>query len=75
VEELEAVHDCCKSVIEYLEMQREKPEENPQPNEAPKSYSAWNKQKDIPWVPPTKTPEPIVKTPNLGPLARPDGFV
>lgn len=38
-------------------------------------YGAWKNQKEIPWVPPVKTPEPINKPPNRGPLARPDGFI
>lgn len=38
-------------------------------------YSAWKNQKEIPWVPPTKAPEPLIEAPNRGPLARPDGFV
>lgn len=48
---------------------------DPPPAMAQGVYSAWKNQTEIPWVPPTKTPEPIVKTPDREPLARPDGFV
>ena len=78
VEELEPAtsHCCCEVVVEYLEASKREKSHDPvsvaKPSEA---YQAWTNRKGIPWVPPAKAPEPIVKTPNRGPLARPDGFV
>lgn len=76
VEEFElapAIYCCCK----VDEQPEPEPEEahDPQPVVSQDVYGAWRNQKEIPWVPPTKAPEPIVKAPNRGPLARPDGFV
>jgi hypothetical protein len=39
------------------------------------AYQAWTNRQEIPWVPPTTAPEPLIKSPNRGPLARPDGFI
>lgn len=65
---------CCCSKAEHLE-----PEPEPQEKAAPVPmvqdvYQAWTNQKDIPWVPPTPTPEPV-KPLNRGPLERPGGFI
>jgi hypothetical protein len=79
VEELEPVtsHCCCEAVIEHLSSANQ--EESPLPPDPPKqnpdAHQAWVNRQGIPWVPPVKTPEPIIKTPDRGPLARPDGFV
>lgn len=78
--DLEPVHDCCKAIIEHFESKNEVKVEAPLPTQVPLPsnsdvHSAWKNQKDIPWVPPVKVPEPIIQTPNRGPLARPDGFV
>lgn len=78
VEELQftPISCCCKSDVELLELKGEAP--NPPPVTAPmvqEVYSGWKNEKGIPWVYPTKTPDPIINTPNRGPLARPDGFV
>lgn len=64
---------CCKN-INPIESE---PEEAYDPPVAvsQEAYSAWKNQKEIPWIPPTKAPEPIVKPPNRGPMARPDGFI
>lgn len=67
----------CMTVIGEVESQPEQTEaHDPQPAVASThDYGAWKNQKEIPWIPPMKAPEPIVKPPNRGPLARPDGFV
>lgn len=81
VKELEPTtsHDCCDSIIRYLEgfaVAEEAHDPPPAPTPVPSdTYSAWKNQTNIPWVPPTKLPEPIVKAPDRGPLARPDGFI
>lgn len=75
--ELAPIHHCCEAVIEYLESQKQPEVINNLPV-APSvvpDYGAWKNEKEIPWVPPVKAPEPIIKAPNRGPLARPDGFV
>lgn len=72
---LEPIHDCCKVILEFLHSESE---EDPVPTSASQQaqdYGAWKNEKGIPWSPPIKPPEPIIKAPNRGPLARPDGFV
>lgn len=74
--ELSPSHCCCEAVIEHLESNKPQDEAHDPPPPAPKQdYGAWKNESGIPWVPPVKAPEPIVKAPNRGPLARPDGFV
>ena len=77
VDELEPAHHCCEAVIGYLESPKEEKahEPIPEPKTNPESYQAWTNRKGIPMIPPTTPPKPIVKTPDRGPLARPDGFV
>lgn len=72
--ELVQGHCCCCKVDEQPESEQDEAHD-PQPVLSQDVYGAWRNQKEIPWVPLTKTPEPIVKPPNRGPLARPDGFV
>lgn len=67
-------HCCCCKVDEQPEPEPVEAHD-PQPVVSQDVYGAWRNQKEIPWVPPTKTPEPIIKPPDRGPLARPDGFV
>lgn len=72
--ELVQGHCCCCKVDEQPEVEQVEAHD-PQPVVSQDVYGAWRNQTEIPWVPPTKAPEPIVKPPNRGPLARPDGFV
>lgn len=67
---------CCCSKVEHLEPLSEKngEENSPPAAKVQDAYQAWTNQKEIPWVPPTSTPEPV-KPLNHGPLARPDGFI
>jgi hypothetical protein len=65
-------HCCCCKADEQPEIESV---EAPQPVVPQDVYGAWKNEKDIPWVPPIKTPEPLIQTPNRAPLARPDGFV
>lgn len=66
-----AIYCCCK--VEHLESE---PQEKAAPEPMVQDvYQAWTNRKEIPWVPPTPAPEPVINTPNRGPLARPDGFV
>jgi len=66
---------CCCKVDEQPEQEQPVEAHDPQPVVSQDVYGAWRNQKEIPWIPPTKAPEPIVKAPNRPPLARPDGFV
>jgi hypothetical protein len=74
--ELEPVIYCCCKVDEQKDPE---PEPEIKSNSAqavdPNAYVAWKNQREIPWSPPVKPPEPVIRTPNRGPLARPDGFV
>lgn len=80
-EELEPTtsHCCCEVITELLNPVLDQDEAHDPPlvtiPMVEEVYSAWKNQKEIPWVPPIKTPEPINKPPNRGPLARPDGFI
>lgn len=78
VEELKPAtyHCCCEVIIGYLESSNQEVSQDILPvAKSTATYSAWKNQKEIPWAPPVKPPEPIVQTPNRGPLARPDGFI
>lgn len=72
---LEPVHDCCAVIIEHMSSKVEEAPKTPEPKKDPNAYSAWKNQTGIPMVPQVKPPEPIIKAPDRGPLARPDGFV
>lgn len=77
VEEFEfaPAHFCQCEAVKIEESETEPEVETTPSASKTHDYSAWRNEQNIPWSVPVKKPEPIIKTPDRGPLARPDGFV